>query len=105
MPPRGSSDIVVILKAAAVKRIRIVTDKNQRDETTVMCEVCSQIRKFQQSFEAVHTRFNLSETPKVHVLYSHVKDYISKCGHTMAMFSDEPIETSQGRMRLMERRK
>ena len=62
------------------------------------------IRKFQQSFEAVHTIFNLSETPKVHVLYSHVKDYISKCGHTMAMFSDEPIETSHGRLRFMERR-
>ena len=108
--------------SAAVKRIRIVPDKNHVDETTFMCEVCSQIlmslenhmdedntyeekiRKFQQSFEAVHTRFNLSETPMVHVFYSHVKDYISKCGHTMAMFSDEPIETSHGRLRFMERR-
>ena len=32
------------------------------------------------------------------------QSYQSKCGHTMAMFSDEPIETCNGRLRFMERR-
>ena len=81
--------------------VRSLSLENHLDEDNTYEE---KIRKFQQSFEAVHTRFNLSETPKVHVLYSHVKDYISKCGHTMAMFLDEPIETCHGRLRFMERR-
>ena len=78
--------------------VRSLSSENHLDEDNTYEE---KIRKFQQSFEAVHTRFNLSET---HVFYSHVKDYISKCGHTLAMFSDEPIETSHGRLRFMERR-
>ena len=37
---------------AAVKRIRIVPDKNQSDETTVMCEVCSQILKSSETLKS-----------------------------------------------------
>ena len=79
----------------------IVCTKNHLDEGNTYEE---KIRKFQQAFDAVHMRYGLSETTKVHVWYSHVKDFISKCGHTMAMFSDEPIETCHGRLRFMERR-
>ena len=71
MPPKRGHCNDIESSSAAVKRIRIVPDKNQSDETTVMCEVCSQILlssenhldedntyeekiiKFQQSFEAV----------------------------------------------------
>ena len=81
MPPKRGHCNDIESSSAAVKRIRIVPDKNHVDETTFMCEVCSQIfmslenhldedntyeekiKKFQQSVEAVHTRFNLSETP------------------------------------------
>ena len=62
------------------------------------------VTRFQQSFDEVHRLFNLSETTKVHILYSHVQEFLSLHGHTMAMFSDEPIETCRGQLRFMERR-
>ena len=85
----------------SLRELYVVCTQSHMDEDYSYEE---KVRKFQQSFDAVHMRFGLSETPKVHVLYSHVKDFISKCGHTMAMFSDEPIETCHGRLRFMERR-
>ena len=85
----------------SLRGLYIVCTKNHLDEGNTYEE---KIRKFQQAFDAVHMRYGLSKTTKVHVLYSHVKDFISKCGHTMAMFSDEPIETCHGRLRFMERR-
>ena len=62
------------------------------------------VTEFQQSFDEVNRVFNLSETTKVHILYSHVQEFISIHGHSMAMFSDEPIETCHGRLRFMERK-
>ena len=62
------------------------------------------VTRFQQSFDEVHRLFNLSETTKVHILYSHVQEFLSLHGHTMAMFSVEPIETCHGQLRFMERR-
>ena len=62
------------------------------------------VTQFQQSFDEVNRVFNLSETTKVHILYSHVPEFLSLHGHTMGMFSDEPIETCHGQLRFMERR-
>ena len=54
MPPKRGhcNDIESSSAAAAVKRIRIVPDKNQSDETTVMCEVCSQILKSSETLKS-----------------------------------------------------
>ena len=62
------------------------------------------VTQFQQSFDEVNRVFNLSETTKVHLLYSHVQEFLSLHGHTMGLFSDEPIETCHGQLRVMERR-
>ena len=42
-PPKRGHCNDIESSCAAVKRIRIVPDKNHVDETTFMCEVCSQI--------------------------------------------------------------
>ena len=45
MPPKKGHCNDIESSSTAVKRIRIVPDKNQSDATTVMCEDCSPILK------------------------------------------------------------
>ena len=102
MPPKRRHDSESSSGAAAVKRIRIVA-KNEQFICTD-CGASLESVKQLNSHMRRHKTFLCDKCNKVHVLYTHVKDFISKCGHTMAMFSDEPIETCHGRLRFMERR-
>ena len=86
---------------ASLRELYIVCTSKHLDDDYSYEE---KVTEFQQCFDEVNRVFNLSETTKVHILYSHVREFLSIHGHTMAMFSDEPIETCHGRLRFMERK-
>ena len=86
---------------ASLRELYIVCTSKHLDDDYSYEE---KVTEFQQCFDEVNRVFDLSETTKVHILYSHVREFLSIHGHTMAMFSDEPIETCHGRLRFMERK-
>ena len=61
----------------------------------------ARISKFTKAFEAVHQLHSLPETLKIHILKSHVGDYLSLSGVTCWSNSDEMVETCH---QLLDRR-
>ena len=46
MPPKRRRENDIESSSGAPKRIRIVADENQNEETKVMCKICSQVQEF-----------------------------------------------------------
>ena len=61
----------------------------------------ARISNFTKAFDAVHQLHSLPETLKIHILKSHVGDYLSLSGVTCWSNSDEMVETCH---QLLDRR-
>ena len=50
------------------------------------------IAKMRENFLKLHAKFKMSETLKLHVIFSHYLEYFQLTGHTLLKYTDEVTE-------------
>ena len=52
------------------------------------------IRNFQNCFERLRSEFSVSETTKLHIMFTHVPQFINMTGKSLGEFSEQELENS-----------
>ena len=62
------------------------------------------IAKMRKNFLKLHQKFKMSETLKLHVIFSHYLEYFQLTGHTLLKYTDEVTEAVHSQLRMFEER-
>ena len=62
------------------------------------------IAKMRENFLKLHQKFKMSETLKLHVIFSHYLEYFHMTGHTLLKYTDEVTEAVHSQLRMFEER-
>ena len=62
------------------------------------------IAKMREIFLKLHDKFEMSESLKLHVIFSHYVEYFELTGHTLLRFTDEVTEAVHSQLRMFEER-
>ena len=62
------------------------------------------IAKMRENFLKLHEKFKMSETLKLHVIFSHYLEYFQLTGHTLLKYTDEVMEAVHSQLRMFEER-
>ena len=62
------------------------------------------IAQMRETFLKLHTKFKMSESLKLHVIFSHYVEYFDLTGHTLLKFTDEVTEAVHSQLRMFEER-
>ena len=60
------------------------------------------IAQMRENFLKLHTKFKMSESLKLHVIFSHYVEYFDLTGHTLLKFTDEVTEAVHSQLRMFE---
>ena len=60
------------------------------------------IAKMRENFLKLHEKFKMSETLKLHVIFSHYLEYFQLTGHTLLKYTDEVTEAVHSQLRMFE---
>ena len=62
------------------------------------------IAKMRENFLKLHEKFKMSESLKLHVIFSHYIEYFHMTGHTLLKYTDEVTEAVHSQLRMFEER-
>ena len=62
------------------------------------------IAKMRENFLKLHDKFEMSESLKLHIIFSHYVEYFQLTGHTLLRFTDEVTEAVHSQLRMFEER-
>ena len=60
------------------------------------------IAQMRENFLKLHTKFKMSESLKLHVIFSHYVEYFDLTGHTLLKFTDEVTEAVHSQLRMFD---
>ena len=64
----------------------------------------SVIAQMRRIFIKLHKKFHLSESLKLHIIFSHYVEYFELTGHTLLKYTDEVTEAVHSQLRMFEER-
>ena len=62
------------------------------------------IAQMRRTFIKLHTTFHMSESLKLHIIFSHYVEYFELTGHTLLKYTDEVTEAVHSQLRMFEER-
>ena len=60
------------------------------------------IAQMRRTFIKLHTTFHMSESLKLHIIFSHYVEYFELTGHTLLKYTDEVTEAVHSQLRMFE---
>ena len=54
----------------------------------------SVFKNFRETFMFLHTTYGLSLTPKLHIIFDHVEEYIDESGKSLGFVTDQTVEAA-----------